>query len=355
MNRFTAAAKLAGRAGKFAAKLNKLRQARKPKAGKTKTKRSFTPGVVQSSGNGISKSSCRKKNKPSKAQLLTRKLAPVDIYRSNDTGTVLADYGVQGTGGDSPNLAAEMIQELFVKSIDTTGTAQGAAVQTPEALDKQFFIESYKSILTLTNQSPNTAKVVVYNLIARQDKQAASPIVPKTIWQLGLTKQAGRDINNELTTYPGSDPRQSLLFRDNYTILKKTEVEMHTGANHEHTFYFDVNKKIPMQKLDEYQGVGYGQFRGVTNFIMITVNGMLCDSAASFAFGNVTTDRAKVIWRNQIEVKTRTGSTKSKHIEYTNVGLLPQTMPDGAFNQNPDGQGVCNTNTNISNAIFAFS
>lgn len=356
--------RMAVKAGRAAIKVRDvLRERRKnrsksdkPHKRRPQSSRKFTPSVVQSSGDGISKSSASLYHKPSKSLRLGRKLSPVDIYRTNTTGIINAGFGKQGTGGDDGLLNTKQIRDIYEKSINTTALYDGAAAQSTTAIDKHFYLESQTNTLTLTNQSPNTVKAIIWTLVVKRDRggTTAGDFKPKTLWGEGLTQNAGVNWTEETNDYPGSSPMKSKIFKQGFRVVKRVEVEMHSGANHQHTFHFGIHKKMDMELIDGFASDHtWSQMKGLTNFTMVTINGMLCDSSSTFTGGVVTLDQAKVIWREAISFTTRVISIKSKHIDYRTLGVLPTTMT-AAYNQNPDGQGVVDTVANVSNVVAAF-
>lgn len=159
--------------------LAKRRMANSFKEAPSKKIRPNTARVVQSSGDGVSKSRSNLTHKAGKGLRAARKITPVDIYREHLVGQVNAGYGQQGTGGNDGWLNASMVKNLYAQAVATTTAYSNGAVLTTNALDKHFFLETFTKKLTMANQGPSTIKVVFYDLICKLNRNVSGVSIYK--------------------------------------------------------------------------------------------------------------------------------------------------------------------------------
>lgn len=321
---------------------------------KTKTKK-FGPGVVQSTGHGISKSYSRLKYKPMKGLNWVSKTSNLDIFRTVNTNVFLSGTGRQ-EAHVGVTLNAQRLKQLMIECQQTNSNALAAFGQTTNDISREFWLLSYQSKCTYTNQGPNTIQMNIYDLMYKNDVGYNSILAqdnPTEVWQRGLKQEAGIDVANEFTDWSSSRPEDCKLFRQKFRILKKTEIEMHTGANHDHTFTFNYNGKVPVNKIEEMQGFTSQGLRGISYVRMIVLRGMPTDDNATWSdTGKVTRARAKVIAIDEQIYKTRLTTAKGRHVSYNNLLEMAAT---NTYNQNPDGQGIADTVGNVIDALKAFS
>ena len=337
-----------------------FKQAKKrPKARsatRTKTKRKYGHGVVQSTGHGISKSYSVTKYKPMKGLNHVRQNTNLDIFRSVNTNTFLAPTGRQVVGVHV-TIGPSRLKQLIIESVSTQVAAYATFGQANRDISRDFWFMNYKSKCTYTNQGPNTIQMEIYDLMYKTDVAYDNILpggnsTPNEVWERGLKQEAGIDSAQEFRQWSSSGPEDCKLFRQRFKILKKTQVEMHTGANHEHNFTFSYNGKVPMNKIEEMQSFNNQALKGISYVRMVVIRGMPTDDDATWSEGTVTRARAKVISIDEQIYTTRLATAKGRHIAYNNV--LEDEM-ENTYNQNPDGQGIADTVTNVVDALKAFS
>ncbi|AXH74446.1 MAG: putative capsid protein [Cressdnaviricota sp.] len=322
----------------------------------TNTVRTAQRSVVQSRGGGITKSAALLNYKIMDGLKIVRKTSNLDKYRVISSGTVLSNYGEQGWNDASPSLTSSNLGQILNGSIATTTPALATLAPTPTDTQRGLWIEYYNCKTTLTNQGPSTIKMTIYNLLAKTTDEV-SQINPQLTWGDGMLLVSGLNpaptatnpIANPIT--PGTKPHDSPLFMQNFKILKTTEVEMHSGANHEHNFRFNYRGRIPLSKVDRLNATGEHGMKGITTWLLIVIKGMPVDNSAAQAAGVVTIDATKLIYTQEQEWASRLSGLKGKKLTHLNV--LTKT-PTGAFNQNPDSSGVHDTVANVVNPLTAW-
>lgn len=322
------------------------------------------PLFVKGHSGTVTRSKGSKNNKVSKQLRSVRRNTNTDITRRNFTGAVITDYGEQGSqyivdmgAVQSGTNSALILRDLYDETLANNANYNFLEVFTND-VDKTFWLENYTESAQYTNQGPNTIQMIIYNCVSKTDRTSGTPAAfsgPIFDWTTGIAKTAGLTAAEEVKTYVNSKPEDSKLFKSHYKILKKVTVELPSGANHQHTFYHVMNKKIDMMKVDEYDGLAWNEMKGVTFWTFVIVKGLPTDNTNTWAVPtDVTTDRCKVIWVGNQSWRSRIGAMKGTKTSYTGATLIPENKAN-FFGQNTSGTGGHNTGANISSTVFGFT
>lgn len=300
-----------------------------------------------SSGGRTTASKCVKTNKPQVNLKTIRKVTHLDTVRKTQSFSILSSFGLQGYYQSPPLLNQAELKGVFEQAVQTNPDAELENKIYPTDRERGLWLESVATKTTFSNASPGNVNMEIYDLIAKDDYfGAAINNEPVYCYRDGLKYLAGPNFVEEVPEYLGSRLMDSAMFKQKYRILKKTVVEMHTGANHVHHFKFNYQGQLASSKMEQMDGYAYSSLRGITTFQMVFINGMPVDDEPTYATGTVTMDRGKIIAVKELTIRTRISKLKGKHIAYQ--GVLAPTMT-AAVGQNPDGRGVFNT---VANSVL---
>ncbi len=322
----------------------------------TKTKRRKVEAPIVAKGGEISKSRYSLKYKVMKGLPTVRKTTVKDTYRGILSDGATSAIGKQGAFVTQPSLRPEDLYVVYDQSLKTnTSTVTLGQIQVNDRT-RSFYLENYNSLMTLTNQGPSTIKVDVYDLMHKVDiaRTGSLPTDALSIWNKGLQWEAGIDPVDEVATYPGAKPTDSKLFNQNFKVLKKTSLEMQSGANHEHHFNFNYNGKIAFAKMADYKNFDDNAFKGITISRLIVFRGMPADDSNLPQNGVVTLDKTKLIMVETRSYTTRISSIKGNHLQYADALPDDQAVAH-LYNQNPHSRGIVDSVANAVLDAIAFS
>lgn len=272
--------------------------------------------------------------KPMKDAKLHKMLGNKAIYEVISPITLLGTNALQCATGDGLN--AELanvyngpgIGTLYNKAatayvtMSDAGTANqyiGQAYNTSSSQSKKFALQSARYTITLSNQAPSTAKVTIYVLQCKNSNSFATN--PWERWNEGLseTKVGAGSLTADLAKFPQCKPTSSKSFNVHYKIVKKVNVDLHAGADHEHSFAFKAGRVIDTQYANDF-----AEIRGITHKFMIVARGSVADSANTKNAGIVTTTDVKIV-----------GTVKQTYVSNL-VNFWPRVRyEDNQLNSNP--------------------
>lgn len=330
---------------KYGISLSKMAKGSKRTSSKRKNLQNVE--LVDTESGGLSKSRYSLTYKKMKS--INTKNCTKDINRTMTSGGALSLINRQAAVSVSYLGTSESIIQLWASSIATDVNFQNAASVTPASTDKKFWCDYQRQKITFTNQGPSLMKFVIYDCLCKVDNCAS----PEASWDLGLQRQGGINNVDEHTYHPGSSPLDSKIFRTNWKILNKKRIALATGGNHEHSVFHSYNGLYNYAKAYEFNVLTPNaprNIRGHTIVTMIAQHGMPGDDQkVGTTVGVVGLAPTKLIWCVERSYQTRIVDIKSTHTAYGNALQVPVNL----WQQNPDGQGVHNTITNIVEAVTA--
>lgn len=151
---------------------------------------------------------------------------------------------------------------------------------------KRMVLESAQSEITFTNSSNASAEIELYDLVLKHDLSVAptftvnslpySPVpFPESYWQQGTLAAEGAvgSTTPAPSTFIGSTPFDSVLFKDYFKVMKRTKVMLPQGGTHRHHVSLKPSKLIDQFMLST-AGAGIYALRGLTQYTMITCKGV---------------------------------------------------------------------------------
>ena len=151
---------------------------------------------------------------------------------------------------------------------------------------KRIVLESVQSDITFTNSSNSSAEVEIYDLVLKHDLlinpsftvnglvYPASPD-PTNYWSQGVlaAENSPSGTTPAPSTFIGSTPFDSLLWKDYFKLKKRTSVMLPQGGTHRHSVCMK-----PSRLIDEFQVAtsiaGVQGLQGLTQYTMIVAKGV---------------------------------------------------------------------------------
>lgn len=217
-----------------------------------------------------------------------KRVGSSNFYLSTSSLAVGADQGKQGalswgniTLGDLKNL------RLYISA--TT------------AVPSRYVLESVQSEYVMTNCGTNTIQAIIYDITAKRDILAAWNYnmppggsitntvlpIPEAYWANGLLQQSANSINidNLATT-----PFDSQLFKQFFTVTKRTILTMTQGATHRHVVLQKPNYVVNDAMVAQYAEVE--GIAGLSSYVMVVVQGFPSNNQDSI--NAITTQLARL-------------------------------------------------------------
>jgi hypothetical protein len=156
-------------------------------------------------------------------------------------------------------------------------------------LPRRVVAESLTNEFTFTNFSNSPVEIDIYDIVPKRDIAVAytfntpsglytvSPF-PESYWAQGLAAQ-----NNAATTtapalnyYIGTNPTDSILFRQFFGIKKRTTVLLPISGAHRHVVNVRCQKLIDtyLAAAGNTGSAGYSGVKGFTNYMMFNIKGL---------------------------------------------------------------------------------
>jgi hypothetical protein len=188
-------------------------------------------------------------------------------------------------------------------------------------------LKSVRGEVFLTNASNATARVTLYDVVARRDISDATITDAVSAWNQGDTDEGGS------SAIPCSEPKSSKSFTQMFKVVGKTDMLLAQGASHFHTVNFSPNKSI------DYGVAHYAkQYRDITFHVFMVSHGQVDDAVTGGAGAGI--GASKVNWAVMKEYQTSflTDSTTN----YAATNSLPTSFTGGE-NLMDMGDGVAAT------------
>jgi len=238
-------------------------------------KKSNKRNVIRGLGSGIAtKSSYSSKSKPTKQVATIKLIGAPNINSTQASRTMQVDAGFQGY----QTLAWADNDELYRLSAMQT-TLQSTPIP-------RFVYNSLQGELLFTNATNMACEIEIYDIVAKRDinyemnyripsSGAAFPwpqSTPVGAWEIGVSlgNNEGTLLSPRLSQYIGCSPYDSQVFKDYFTVKKRTLVQMPLGAVHRHTVNISPNKLISGSLYNN--DLTYG-WKGLTTWTMWVVKG----------------------------------------------------------------------------------
>lgn len=277
----------------------------RPKGGEPTESRTHRLATPDGAGGSISSFSASRSNRLPKAM---KQSAKVYTY-TNGAGQIL--------GSNIGKQTVTSVYKLF-DSADSTSVLGTSGVTAGSA----GLLTGRGSIL-LTNAANTTAKLTIYDIIARKDNSTsitANPGVgtPLLAWSQGtITDEAGTANTN---LFFGSTPYTSKVFTELYKVVKTTDVMLDVGRTHQHQVTWS-----PLTKVDDgylkYQTV----LKNISYYCMVVAHGQADDAVTGGAGPSLGQHKINYIWNKEL-VTTYVQNTQTV---VASTDVLPTSFTGG--------------------------
>lgn len=279
----------------------------KPKRSKTHHKGKGKGKVVETvrnDGTGTSQSKAIIGKKHKKHSILSKVLkweTPIQLSENLAQQVTNAPVGTQACGVLNPILTGTDIQNMY-NVTDNVKPSLLLASYLPKYIDGQksfkIFIDYAQMIATFSNVTTANITLDIYDVAVKRDRSAPNADQPKRDWDNGqYFDEAGSQAVTATSTAPFTDPTNSILFKQNYTIVRKCHVELAQGRSHEHIHFHKLDKMVNTEVTATNTHI-----KGLTTFIMYVVRGL---PAIETATGTATLALAKVACVTRLKFKYR--------------------------------------------------
>lgn len=313
--------------------------------------------TIQSPSAGLSTSFTPLVYKKMKASGLNRTKS--DMRASHYTGSIISNFGRQAFTTIGPNAGGKAMTQLGLIDAynDSVSTTVGFEVDNQftnnplpgnPVTQRRMWVDSYESQSIISNQSPGTAVLYIYDIVCR--KTGCQD--PLTAWQNGMLNQGGTHGTGSLVRdHWTALPEETVYFKRCWKIVRKRRIEMASGRAHQHTFRFRYNGWVNLAgTYDETSGSVQQNIAGVTCTQLMISHGVACDSEAlPGSASEITIDRIKLVVAASSKIKTRYLEVKPKNTLYASGAL--ETSPTAAMIQAEDSAGT--VMNNVANAVVA--
>lgn len=217
---------------------------------------------------------------------------PRGTYRKIATGGSSSGYTSQGVTAFS-----NMAQTDLNVFEGLTKYNSGITVGGVSAICNNYYISYCKTTTTITNQSLDSCKVYIYDLIGKVSVlNGGTYYKADDAWADGVTEQQGANSNTEL--FPGSTPTHYKLFNHNFWISRVTPVELAAGTSHEHCWYRKINKVYSNDQI-----ANFSYWRGLHQSTMIVHYGLPHDNTTlESVVGTVSLTPVKIVYATSFEI-----------------------------------------------------
>jgi len=228
--------------------------------------------------------------KPKKMARTMKLLGNKALYDSVTTGGGISLKSVQSVAVWADYYTQSDIASLY----ETAATQYNHITSTEIALDAshtayngmKFLVSGCRSELRLVNQAPSPMEMDIYVLISKVTKTTA--VTPIVDWQSDIDSVKGA---NTLTqTIPYNTPLDGVIFKRNWSVVKKYRVSMGPGCLH----LVKYNHR-PNRVIDIAYATANAQLAGLTSHIMVVQRGTLADDSNATTVGLIGLSQTKMI------------------------------------------------------------
>jgi len=199
-----------------------------------------------------------------------------NIYMNQNSFNLSTAPGLQAAWS-AAHMAVPLLQVVRNDITDITASPAGG-------LPIRYVVESYQSLLTMTNSSNTPIEVDIYDLTLKRDLSQTGTYTtslgtyqltpaPDALWSTGVRLGAGQQPfpnPTEVSQVIGSSPFDSQLFRDFFHVKKRTMVSLPQGAVHRHQVLAKPSYLVQDSFLQNSVANG---ILGLTGFTMFVVRG----------------------------------------------------------------------------------
>jgi len=152
---------------------------------------------------------------------------------------------------------------------------------------KRCVIDNVVSELTMTNSTNASAEIEIWDLVLKRDLPSTANYSvgatnyittadPVSYWQQGACASEGVSglVSPLPSSFIGSSPFDSVLFKQYFKIKKRTQIMMPQGSTHRHTIVLKPNRLLDQFLGTAYGGGGLSALRGLTQFTMVNIKGV---------------------------------------------------------------------------------
>ena len=224
---------------------------------------------------------------PKRLYTVYKAIAP-QMYQTNCSGDCTAVSGKQG--------GTICFSAFCGKDVYTTAGIQPDLLSIENAINAQIggnvtrkaLLESVTGEVMLQNQCNMNVRVILYDIIARQDMFSETSLTwgnwaPNQAWASGEQDEGAAATNAAVL---GSTPFQSSLFTTYFKVLKATHQLMAPGQTHVHRVKFSPNKVL----LGERYNYANANIKGLTIYTMLVISGCPVDNQST----TISTSDAKI-------------------------------------------------------------
>lgn len=292
---------------------------------KTKTKtKSKNKTIDQSKTGGLSYSNHKLKGSKAKVNKRLTSVSPLSVYTINASGSLYSGLGTQAANDLT---FGDLADWTTYYQTATAGTVIPIGNKT-----QNLYLKNIRVRLTLTNQSPGDAKVIIYTYRWKNTTTATTTLL--TAWNAAVGLQDYSGTNSSSSTV-GNDPMKFKNVTNLFKIVDRTTINLSSGAHHQHTSWFPVNKMLDLgrSQTDVYNsGTSFG--------ILIVTYGYPVDQSANLPTAvGITTAPTKIIYTYEHEATMKIMSATPPSKVYREINTYP-TAPAAYYAEDEDGNGA---------------
>lgn len=158
--------------------------------------------------------------------------------------------------------------------------------------------------LTLNNIYLSNAYIRIYDIVARKDIGASSPVGnPVAAWEQGDTDES---VSNQYT-YLGAEPWSAEVFNQYYSVKQITKVVLGAGQTHVHSIRMEPNKVIS----SAYATYTPAAFKDITYFCMVEIHGSPANDTVTQSQVTVGYGGVNYVWDQEVTLKQLMKATPS--------------------------------------------
>lgn len=286
-----------------------------------------------------------------------------DVQIYNTSGIIRSSLGAQGVACIQGTQTTPTIDgterrgflypsqalALYSQSLNTTAAYDATFAANTAARNFKYYCDGVSTTTLLTNQSPSTIVLTLYDVVARDDV-SDNPVLD---WSAGITYEQGVFPGSTTPTVWGAKPTDILFFNKRWKIIKSHKIEMPTGRCHQHKFNFNYKGSIPMVDENFTGTPTVNAHKGITCNTLAIVHGVPIDDKNQHGPSGdpdttlVSLDQVKLSFVTCTKFFMRFNSAKPK--KYYSSSGLPSTGASW-FVQSENTQEVLNTITATNTA-----
>ena len=161
------------------------------------------------------------------------------------------------------------IQSLYNNAANNAvGTVWPNTQSVTAGYGVKVYLQKLVQTYEFTNQTQGNSLVSMYILKAKRD--AVTFDNPTSAWGVGNNDQSG--LTTTYRTYIDADPRESKLFNETWSVVKKVNFELGPGKVQQYTHTCYTNKMVDLELAQNY-----GTIKGLTHAVLMVYRGTPVD------------------------------------------------------------------------------